>query len=124
MVSKASDMISRWLIEETFTLRRLEAPPEARIKWGINVSTPGSPGVSFTIVNPADREDRYVLTLAILVSPEHLKELEKLKPADRLKIMHSILSRALAVCIDCKIMVQPNVLNPQAIVVNMDIFED
>lgn len=124
MSSSPQDLINKWLIEEAFTIRRLEAPPEARIKWGLNVTTPGSPGINFTIVNPIDRPDRYVLALAIVISPEHLRELERLKASERLRVMHSILSKALSVCMDCKIMVQPNILSPQAIAINMEVFEE
>ncbi|ADV64909.1 DUF2299 domain-containing protein [Desulfurococcus mucosus] len=124
MKDDIGDLISKWLMDESFILRRFEAPPEARVKWGVNVSTPGTPGVNFTVVNPLDKPDRYILALAILISPEHARELDKLKPAERLRVMHSILSKALTVCADCKIMVQPNILSPQAIAVNMELFEE
>ncbi|MEL9908653.1 MAG: DUF2299 family protein [Desulfurococcus sp.] len=124
MRESVQDLIVKWLMEESFTTRKLEAPPGAGIKWGINVTTPGNPGVNFTVANPVDKPDRYILALAIVVSPEHARELEKMKPAERLRVMNSILSKALTVCIDCKIMVQPNIITPQTITVNMEFFED
>jgi len=37
-----TDLVTKWLIEESFLVAKLEAPPEARIAWGIGVTTPGA----------------------------------------------------------------------------------
>lgn len=118
------DVITRWLVEEAFIVSKLEVPPEVRVSWGINVSTPGTPGVRFTVLSPVERPDKVILAMVIAISPEHRNELDKMKPAERVRAMHSILSKALSVCIDCKIAVQPNILSPQGITINAEIYEE
>lgn len=118
------DLITKWLVEEAFVISKLETPPEARVAWSIGASTPGVPGIRFSVLSPADRQDRVILAMGIAISPEHRSELEKSKPTERIRAMHSILSKALAVCIDCKIAVQPNIVDPQSITINMEIFEE
>ncbi|MEM1529286.1 MAG: DUF2299 family protein [Desulfurococcaceae archaeon] len=118
------DLITKWLIEEAFAISKLDAPPEARVAWSIGVSTPGAPGVRFSVLSPADRQDRVILAMGIAISPEHRSELERSKPTERVRAMHSILSKALAVCIDCKIAVQPSIVDPQSITINVEVFEE
>lgn len=117
-------MITKWLIEEAFVVSRLEAPPEARVEWGIGVSTPGIPPIRYSIIVPVDKRDRFILAMAIAISPEHKNELEKLRPVERVRVMHSILYRALALCADCRIAVQPDIVNPYTIAINMEIYEE
>ncbi|MEM1740430.1 MAG: DUF2299 family protein [Desulfurococcaceae archaeon] len=116
------DQITKWLIEESFTVTKLETPPEARVSWSIGVTTPGVPGIRFSVIMPMEKQDRVVLVMGIAISQEHKSELEKLKPTERVKVIHSILLKALSVCTDCKIAVQPDVVNPFTIAINMEIF--
>lgn len=118
------ETIVRWLVEEAFAISQLELPLEARVSWGLTVATPGSPQVKFSIISPLDRHDKVILVIGIAISPEHRNLLEGLKPTERIKIVHSILSKALPVCIDCKIVVQPNILCPQTITISMELFEE
>ena len=123
-LASLQDLITKWLVEESFVVSRLETPPEARVMWSLGVSTPGTPGVKFTVFLPVDRQDRVVVAMGIAISPEHRGEIEKLKPAERVRVMHSILSKALMVCSDCKIAVQPSILDPQTIGINVEVFEE
>lgn len=125
-MANAKDLISKWLIEETFAVRKMEPQQVAglNLAWGINVSTPSTPSIAFSVINPSDKPDRYILTLGIGISPEHKRELEKLKPAERLRVMNSIMARALMLCGDCRIAVQPNIIDPQFITINVDLFEE
>lgn len=118
------DLITKWLIEEAFLVTKLDTPPEARVSWSIGVSTQGIPPIRFSVLAPADRPDRVVLAMAIAISPEHKAELEKLKPIERVKVIHSILHRAITICNDCKIAVQPDIINPFSIAINMEIYEE
>ncbi|MEM0325412.1 MAG: DUF2299 family protein [Desulfurococcaceae archaeon] len=116
------DLLSKWLIEENFIVTQLDTTTLPRANWGLNVATPGAPGVKFAVISPADKPDRVVLVIGIAISPEHRAELEKLKQTERIKVMHSILSRALMVCNDCKVSVQPSIINPHTITINLEIF--
>jgi hypothetical protein len=122
--SNAYELISKWLVEESFTIRRLEAPPEAKILWGLDVFTPGQPSINFKIINPADKPDRVLIVLGIGISPDHKRELDRLKHAERLKVISNILGKALSVCIDCQITVQPNMIDPQALSILLALFNE
>ncbi len=124
MSSNVHELVSKWLVEESFTIRKLEAPPEAKILWGLDVFTPGQPGVNFKIISPADKSDRVLIVLGIGISPDHKRELEKLRQTDRLKIISNILGKALSVCIDCQITVQPNMVDPQALSILLVLFNE
>ncbi len=119
-----TDLVTKWLIEESFLVAKLEAPPEARIAWGIGVTTPGAPGLKFTVVMPLDKRDRIILAMGIAISPEHKSALDKLEPTERLRVMHSILSKSLLVCHDCKIAIQPDMVNPVAIAINAEVYTE
>jgi hypothetical protein len=118
------DLISKWLIEESYIVSKIEDIGVSGIVWGLNVSTPGAPGVKFSIICPSDRRDRVVLVLGVVIATEHRRELEKLDLRERVKLLHTILSKALTICIDCKIAVKPVISDPQVIVVNMEIFNE
>jgi hypothetical protein len=122
--NNAYELISKWLVEESFTIRRLEAPPEAKILWGLDVFTPGQPSVNFKIINPADKPDRVLIVLGIGISPDHRRELDKLKQTEKLKVISNILGKALSVCIDCQITVQPNMIDPQALSILLALFNE
>lgn len=123
-MSDIEAMIYKWLLDENFTVRKIDRPQDFRAKWGLNANTPGAPGIAFSIINPLDKPDRYVMTMGIVISPEHRRELDKHKPQERLRIMNNILFHALSICPECKIVVQPNLLNPEFITVNLDFFAE
>jgi hypothetical protein len=118
------DVISKWLLEESYTISNLEGVGVPGIAWGLSVSTPGAPGVKFSIISPSDKRDRIVLVLGVVISPEHRKELEKLSVNERVRLLHTILLKALTVCSDCKIAVKPAISDPQAIIINLEVFND
>lgn len=114
----------KWLTEESYAISRLDLPPDTRVSWSIGVSTPGIPSIKFTVLIPMDRQDRVVLAMGVIISPEHRQELEKTKLTERIRAIHSIFSRALMTCSDCKIVIQPSMVNPQTITINLEVFED
>ena len=118
------DLVSRCLLEEMFVVTKLDPSTMPGILWGLDVTTPSRPSVRFAVISPIDRQDRVVLALGVVISPEHKRELDKLKPLEKIRAVHSILSRVLLMCPDCKIAVQPSVLDPQALAINMELFAD
>lgn len=118
------ETLSKWLIEEMFIVTQMDTTTVHKISWGLNVATPGTPGVKFAVLIPADKPDRVVLAMGIVISPEHKLELEKQKQVERVRILHSVLSKALMVCPECKIAVQPNILNPHVITINLEIYNE
>jgi len=118
------ELITKWLLEESYTVSNMGSAGMPGIEWGLNVSTPGVPGVKFSIICPSNKKDRVVLVLGVVISPEHRRELEKLGVNERIRLLHSILLKALLVCIDCKIAVKPAISDPQAIVINIEVFNE
>lgn len=118
------ETLSKWLIEEMFVITQMDTTSVQKISWGLNVATPGTPGVKFAVLIPSDKQDRVVLAMGIVISPEHKLELEKLKQVERVRVVHSVLSKALIVCPECKIAVQPNILNPHVITINLEIYNE
>lgn len=118
------DVITKWLIEEAFSVSKLEVPIGVKILWGLNVAVMGPAGAKFSIIKPQDKQDRVILVLGTVISPEHKSELDRLKPTERLRVIHSIISKALMTCPECKIAVQPDIVNPASIVINLEIFDD
>jgi hypothetical protein len=118
------EVISRWLLEESYTISNLEGVSVPGVEWGLAVSTQAPPGVKFSVISPSDKRDRVILVLGVVISPEHRRELEKLSVNERVRLLHTILSKALMVCSDCKIAVKPAISDPQAIVINLEVFND
>ena len=118
------ELITKWLLEESYSVSSMENLNLPGVAWGLNVSTPGVPSIKFSIINPSDKRDRIVLILGIAISPEHRRELEKLSTSEKVKLLHSILLKALLVCVDCKIAVKPVISDPQVIVINMEVFSE
>lgn len=118
------DRISKWLLDEKFLVTQVDTAAVKGIAWGLNVSTPPPLNVKFAVLIPADMQDKVVLAMGIAISPEHKAELEKLKQTERVKVVHSVLSRALIVCNDCKISVQPTLVDPATIVINLELYKE
>ncbi len=123
-MTRARDLISKWLIEEGFEVRRFEGgitPP--KVVWGLDVFTPPPIKLNLKVVQYEGREDRYFLLLGVGISPEHRKELDKLSAEERLRFSSKLISKVLSVCNVCNVGIQPSPLNPQAITIALMLFE-
>lgn len=105
---KGRDLISKWLVEEGFEIRKFEggvAPP--KVVWGLDVFTP-PPKLNIKIVQYEGREDRYFLLLGVGISSEHRRELDRLNAEGRLRFSSKLVSRVLSVCNICNVSIQPS----------------
>jgi len=121
-VSDKKEMLTSWLLDEGFEVKKLSVTPPLKITWGIDVFTPPPMRVNVKIFQPENREDRIILLLGVGISPEHMSELSKLSDKDRLKFSSKLLSRVIGVCNICSAAIQPNPITPQGISVGMTIF--
>ncbi|MEZ0394446.1 MAG: DUF2299 family protein [Desulfurococcaceae archaeon] len=124
LTAKPEELINRWLVEEGFIVRRLEAPPELRIAWGLDVNTPLPPNINFKVMKPADRPDRFVIFLGVTVSPEHRKWLSTKSQQDVLRFTSRLAHMVLSVCNDCQLTIQPSFVDPQTITIALGVFEE
>mgnify|MGYP001626199666 CR=1 FL=1 len=116
------ELISKWLIEEGFNVRKLETQPHFRIAWGLDVFTQPPLHVNLKVFRPEGREDRYVLLLGVAVSPEHKKKLSELSVEEALKFSSKLMYRVITVCPACNASLQPSLVDIQAITVARIVF--
>ncbi len=117
------ELITNWLIEEGFEVKKLTVMPPIKILWGLDVFTPPPLRVNLKIFKPENRNDRVIILLGVGISPEHRAALSKLTEEQRLKFSSKLLSRILSVCNICTVAIQPNPVNPQAVSVGTTVFD-
>lgn len=119
---REDELISKWLIEEGFNVRKLEAQPHFRIAWGLDVFTQPPLHVNLKVFRSEGREDRYVILLGVAVSPEHKKKLSELSSEEVLRFSSKLMYRIISVCPVCNTGLQPSPLDLQAITVARVVF--
>jgi len=117
------DLITEWLIEEGFEVKKLPEIPQIRFKWGLDVFTPPPLRVNIKIFKPEERLDRVIILLGVGVSPEHLQALSKLKPEERLRFSSKLLYRLITACNNCSIALQPNPVDLKGVSVAITFFD-
>ncbi|AFK51343.1 hypothetical protein TCELL_0919 [Thermogladius calderae 1633] len=118
------ERVNEWLIQEGFIVRKLEAPPEARITWGLDVNTPPPFQVNFKVFKTLDKPDRLVVLIGVVVSPEHRKYLTSMRQEEVLRFMSRLTRILLTACVDCQLTIQPSILDPQTLTVALVLFDD
>lgn len=124
MSLQEDELVSKWLIEEGFNIRKLETQPHFRIAWGLDVFTQPPLHVNLKVFRPEGREDRYVLLLGVAVSPEHRKKLSELSVEEALRFSSKLMYRIITVCPACNIGLQPSPIDLQAITVARVVFRN
>jgi len=120
--SQEDELVSKWLIEEGFNVRKLETQPHFKIAWGLDVYTQPPLHVNLKIFRPEGKDDRYVLLLGVAVSPEHKKKLSELSAEEALRFSSKLMYRIISVCPTCNTGLQPSPVDLQAITVARIIF--
>lgn len=118
------DAVMRWLLDEGFEVRKLEALQGAKLVWGLDAFTPPPLRVNMKVFQPERPKDKVVIMLGVKVSPEHLAELSNLDRADRVRFSSRLLLRILSVCRTCGVAFQPNLVDFRAITVVKAIYLD
>ena len=122
--SNVEEMINQWLIQEGFIVKKLEAPPELKISWGLDVNTPPPFQVNFKVFKTSDKPDRLIVLIGIMISQEHRKFLTSMRQDEILRFMSRLTRIVLTACPDCQLTVQPNILDPQSLSVAIVLFDE
>ncbi len=119
------EKIIAWLVDEDHEVK-VETPPKgAPIEWVLKVTAKIPPVLARVVIQqPSNKKDRIVVTLGVVVSPQHRDALSKLSLPKRQEVIHKILVDAYKLCPDCVIVVQPNYIDPQSIVITDIIYVD
>jgi len=118
------DTIMQWLLEEGVEVKKLEAPPHLRIKWGFDIFTPPPLRVNIKIFQPEKFNDRIVILLGVQVSPVHLAELNRKNREEKVRFSAKLLKGIISVCSDCSIALQPSLVDFNTISVAKTLFHD
>lgn len=119
------DKIIAWLIDEDHEVKSEPIPPGAPLEWVLGVTAKIPPVVAKIIIQqPSTKRDRIVMTLGVMVSPEHASRLEALRPSERLSIFSDILTTLYSMCPDCVVVVQPSPAEPQNIIITRILYEE
>ena len=122
-MSEVKKLITEWLVEEGFEVKKLPATPQVRFTWGLDIFTPPPLRVNIKIFKPEERPDRVIMLLGVGVSPEHQQALTRLKPEERLKFSSRLLYRLIMACNSCSIAIQPNPVDPKGVSVALTFFD-
>ncbi len=119
------EKIIAWLVDEGHEVQGETPPKEAPVEWILRVTAKIPPVVARIVIQqPSTAKDRIVLTLGVVVSPEHRSALSALSPVDRQEIVYNIIRDAYLICPDCIIIVQPDYINTQNIVITEVIYHE
>ena len=109
--------ITRWFIDEGFEVKKLVAPPQLKVVWGLDIYTPPPLKINIKVFQPVQGQDKIVFLLGVTVAPEHRSALSKLSLNDKIRFSSRLLRTLACVCSDCATALQPNAVDLQAITV-------
>ncbi|MCX8196234.1 MAG: DUF2299 family protein [Acidilobaceae archaeon] len=112
------DRVLIWLAEEGLETRVESVPAEIPIDWALSAFLPGPLRIGVTIQQPKDRKDLIMLSMGIMLGPEHREGLAKLAFGEKVSIANEILKSLILLCPDCSIVVQPSLEDLQYISVS------
>ncbi len=122
-MSEVKKLITEWLVEEGFEVKKLPAAPQVKFTWGLDVFTPPPLRVNIKIFKPEERPDRVIILLGVGVSPEHQQALSRFKPKERLKFSSRLLYRLITACNNCSVAIQPNPVDLKGVSVASTFFD-
>jgi len=109
--------ITKWFIDEGFEVRKLAAPPQLKVVWGLDIYTPPPLRVNIKVFQPIQTQDKVVFLLGVTVAPEHRSAMSKLSTNEKVRFSSKLLRSLVCVCSDCATALQPNPIDLQAITV-------
>lgn len=114
-MESSKDMVLLWLAEEGLEVKVERVPPGVPVEWVILVQIPSIVKVNVAIQQPKGRVDVIVVSLSVVIGPEHRDSILKLSREDRVVLASSIMRDLIMVCGDCAITIQPSLEDPQLI---------
>ena len=108
------DTVAKWLGESGFLVAPLSAPLPSNASWGLLVSTPPPLQIKLRLLGLNNGD--VIVGVGVNFSEKHVEEINKLKPAERIKLSSRILDAILRVCPYCRVALRESLANPVAIV--------
>ncbi len=118
------EKIIAWLVDEDHEVKADAVPKGAPIEWILRVTVKVPVTVKILVQQPTAKKDRIVLSMGVVVSPSHREALMNLPKEERLRIMASIIEALTCLCPDCVVIVQPNPIDPQNVVVTSVVYTE
>jgi len=118
------DVITKWLLDEGFEVKRITAGLPIESSWGLDVRTPPPSRIGFRVFKPKAKPDRTILTLGVAIAKEHLSVLNKMRREDRFRFISRLVLELLKVCNTCNILVEPSPIDPRGITITLILIDD
>ena len=124
MSNDIEEMVTKWLLDEGFEVKRITTGFPIESLWGLEVRTPPPTRIGFRVFKPKAKPDRTILTLGVAIAKEHLSELGKMRAENRFRFTSRLVLELLKVCNTCNILVEPSPINPKGITVTLILFDE
>jgi len=118
------EVITKWLLDEGFEVKRITTGLPIESSWGLDVRTPPPTRIGFRVFKPKAKPDRTILTLGVAIAKEHLSELNKMRREDRFRFISRLVLELLKVCNTCNILVEPSPIDPRGITITLILIDD
>lgn len=109
------DTILVWLAEEGLEAKVEPVPPGMAIEWAISTFIPGPQRIGMMVQRLGGGRKYVIVSMGVMVSPEHREELMKMSPQERALLSGQILRDVLALCPDCSVALFPSLDDLQTI---------
>ncbi len=109
--------LTKWFIDEGFEVRKITAPPQLKVVWGLDIYTPPPLKINIKVFQPVQGQDKIVFLLGVSVAPEHRSALGKLGLNEKIRFSSKLMRTLTCVCSDCATALQPNPVDLQAVTV-------
>lgn len=118
------DMILIWLAEEGLEAKVEPVPPGVAIEWAVSTFIPGPQRIGMMVQKPSGNRKYLVVSIGIMMSPEHREDVMKMSQQERALLFGQILRDVLMLCPDCSVALFPSLDDVQTINVASFIHED
>ncbi|MFP3144745.1 MAG: DUF2299 domain-containing protein [Caldisphaera sp.] len=116
--------IIRWLKEENLEISDIPVPKEAPIEWAINAMVAAPFRVSISIQKPKGKTEKLACTMGVKIAEQHKDKIAKLSEQEKASMIGELLKNLYLMCPSCIIIVQPDLINPDNIIITKIIYSD
>ncbi|WP_292320809.1 DUF2299 domain-containing protein [Caldisphaera sp.] len=116
--------IIRWLKEENLEVSEIPIPKEAPIEWAINAMVTAPFRVSISIQRPKGKTEKLACTMGVKIADQHKEKIIKLSEQEKASMIGELLKSLYFICPTCVIIIQPDLINPDNIIVTKIIYSD
>lgn len=118
------DDVIRWLKDEDLEVDEMPVPQGAPVEWILNAVVKAPMRVILGVQKPKAKFDRLVMSMVVKIAEQHKAALNSLEQRERLKLMTRLLGTVTSLCPTCVIVFQPQLDNPDTIVVSKVLYDD